>query len=821
LSYSIQHINDCLSTGKSSLFPATIEHLLIDSRSLLFPETTLFFAIQTTQNDGHQYISELYQRGVRNFVVSQKMEEGKYDQANFLWVDHVITALQKVAKDHRSHFHYPVIGITGSNGKTIVKEWLFQLLESHFQMIRSPRSFNSQIGVPLSVWEMNSKHDLAIFEAGISQQGEMFALANVIQPTIGIVTCLGTAHQEGFESMQRKWEEKWQLCKHAKTVLLPIDDLIANNIVLPEKMDGQEMIRWGQSPIADFRIISKQVIQQNTYVKAAFHNETLSLTIPFTDKASVQNTITCWVALLHFNIPSNEIQINVSALKHLDMRMQIKKGNQNCLLLNDSYSNDIHSLQLALEYAQQQAGNLSLTVVLSDLYERGLGSINYNELIRTILSFDIQKIIVIGPQLSQAVNNSKEMQAIKNFTFENVAEFEQKMDLQSFKDEFILIKGSRSFALENINALLQLQTHETKSEVNLTALVANYKKIKNKVGSKVKVMAMVKAFGYGAGSVEVARVLQFHHVDYLAVAYTDEGIALRKSGIHIPIMVMNVDASTFDTLLKFHLEPEIFSFQLLHQFHQFIKAQGISSFPIHLKLNTGMNRLGFDMHEIPALAEILQEMTVLKVQSIFSHLSASGQSEFLDYTQNQLNQFKAAAFQLEKSLGYTTIKHIANSGAILMHTQYHLDMVRLGIGLYGIGEKSFGWENVIQLTTTISQIRKLPAGSYVGYNRAGVINKESIIATVRLGYADGYHRKLGKGKGFMWIQGKLAPIVGEVCMDMTMIDITQIDGVKEGDTVEVFGKHLSIYDVATWAETIPYEILTSLGQRVKRIYIQD
>jgi len=821
LSYSILHINDCLSAGKSSLFPATIEHLLIDSRSLLFPETTLFFAIETAQNDGHQYILELYQRGVRNFIVSQKIDEDKYEQANFLLVDNVILALQKIAKNHRSHFHFPVIGITGSNGKTIVKEWLFQLLESHFKIIRSPRSFNSQLGVPLSVWEMNSKYDLAIFEAGISQQGEMFALADVIQPTIGIVTCLGTAHQEGFESIQQKWEEKWGLCKYAQTVLLPIDDLISNDIVIPAKIEGQERVMWGQSSAADFKIISQQVIQQNTFVKASFRNENLSLVIPFTDKASVQNAITCWVALLHFNISSNEIQTNVSALKHLDMRMQIKKGNQNCLLLNDSYSNDIHSLQLALEYAQQQAGNLSLTVILSDLYERQVGSINYNELIRTLWRFNIQKIIVIGPQLSQAMNICKEMQGIKKFTFENVIEFEQKMDLQSFKDEFILIKGSRNFALENINALLQLQTHETKAEINLTALVSNYKKIKNKVGSKVKVMAMVKAFGYGAGSVEVARVLQFHHVDYLAVAYTDEGITLRKAGIHIPIMVMNMDASTFDSLLKFHLEPEIFSFQLLHQIHQFVKSQGISSFPIHLKLNTGMNRLGFDMHEIPVLAEILQEMPALKVQSIFSHLSASGQSEYLDFTQNQLNQFKAAAFQIEKSLGYSTIKHIANSGAILMHTQYHLNMVRLGIGLYGIGDLSFGWETVIQLTTTISQIRKLPAGSYVGYNRAGVINKESVIATVRLGYADGYHRKLGKGKGSMWIKGKLAPIVGEVCMDMTMIDITSIDGVKEGDTVEVFGKHLSIFEVATWAETIPYEILTSLGQRVKRIYIQD
>lgn len=821
MSYSIQHINDCLSAGKSFLFPAIIEHLLIDSRSLLFPETTLFFAIQTAQNDGHHYIPELYQRGVRNFIVSQKIEENKFEQANFLKVDDVKAALQKIAQIHRSQFTYPVIGITGSNGKTIVKEWLFQLLESHFQIIRSPRSYNSQIGVPLSVWEMNSKHDLAIFEAGISQQNEMFALSNIIQPTLGIVTCIGTAHQEGFETIQHKWEEKWLLCKYAKTVILPMDDFIANHIPLPEIEEGQEIIKWGSSTLADFKIISEQVIQQNTYVKAFFHNETLSLTIPFTDKASVQNVITCWVTLLHFNLSTSEIQTKLSALKHLDMRMQIKKGNQNCFLLNDSYSNDIHSLQLALEYAQQQAGNLSLTLILSDLYERQVGSINYQELIRTLLRFDIQKIIVIGPQLSKALTNSQEMQSIQKCTFQNVTEFEQKMDLQSFKDEFILIKGSRSFALENINALLQLQTHETKAEVNLTALISNYKKIKNKVGPKVKVMAMVKAFGYGAGSVEVARVLQFHHVDYLAVAYTDEGIVLRKAGIHIPIMVMNVDTSTFDTLLKFHLEPEIFSFQLLHQFHQFIRSQGISSFPIHLKLNTGMNRLGFDMHEIPALVEILQEMPVLKVQSIFSHLSASGQPEYLDYTQNQLIQFKAAAFQLEKSLGYTTLKHIANSGAILMHPQYHLDMVRLGIGLYGIAEKSFGWETVIQLTTTISQIRKLPAGSYVGYNRAGVIRKESVIATVRLGYADGYHRKLGKGKGAMWIQGMLAPTVGEICMDMTMIDITQIDGVKEGDIVEVFGKHLSIYDVAHWAETIPYEILTSLGQRVKRIYIQD
>ncbi|NCW12787.1 MAG: bifunctional UDP-N-acetylmuramoyl-tripeptide:D-alanyl-D-alanine ligase/alanine racemase [Chitinophagia bacterium] len=803
------------------LFPATIEHLLIDSRSLLFPATTLFFAIRTSQNDGHHYIPELYQRGVRNFIISQEIDERKYEGSNFLKVNDVVHALQTIAKDHRSHFNYPVIGITGSNGKTIVKEWLYQLLENKFKIIRSPRSYNSQIGVPLSVWEMSSKHDLAIFEAGVSQQGEMNALTFMIQPSIGIITSLGTAHQEGFDSIQQKWKEKWLLCSHSKTVIVNADDLIANDISIPEKMEDQEIILWGKSQFANFKIVSEQNLQQNTYLKASYQDQLLSLTIPFTDKVSIQNAITCWVTLLHLNIPVMEIQAKMNQLTHLDMRMQIKKGNQNCLLLNDSYSNDIHSLQLALEYAQQQAGNLSLTLILSDLYEEQIGTVNYSVLLNTISRFHIKKFIVIGPQLSAAIAPHQDLKISELFCFQNVNEFEQKMDLQSFRDEFILIKGSRIFALEKINALLQLQTHETKVEINLTALVANYKKVKKTIGAKVKVMAMVKAFGYGAGSVEVARVLQFHHVDYLAVAYTDEGIALRQSGIHIPIMVMNVDASSFDALIKYQLEPEIFSFQLLNQFYHFIRAQGILGFPIHLKLNTGMNRLGFDMHEIPALAEVIQEMPSLKVQSIFSHLSASGQAAYLDFTQSQLSQFKASAFELEQSMGYVSLKHIANSGAILMHPQYHLDMVRLGIGLYGIGEKSFGWENVIQLTTTISQIRKLPAGSFVGYNRAGLLHQDSVIATVRLGYADGYHRKLGKGKGAMWVHGKLAPTVGDICMDMTMIDVTDVKDISLQDEVEIFGEHIAIETLATWSGINMYEMMSGINARVKRIYIEE
>jgi alanine racemase len=823
LSYSIEHIASWLNAKSVIKTPAQIDHLLTDSRRLIYPNTSLFFAITSPQNDGHIYIEELLQRGVFNFVVKQNFDTSRFLQANFLKVNDVLLALQIIVTNHRAQYTYPVIGITGSNGKTIVKEWLHQLLANRYNIIRSPRSYNSQIGVPLSVWEMSEKHQLGIFEAGISQKGEMERLAKIIQPSIGILTSIGTAHQEGFEDESEKRNEKWKLFHKAKVVIAPLEQVPFNQSNKDQNEDKQIILTWSRTQQATLQVQREEVIHGQTHLYGIYNGELVKFIIPFSDVISVNNTITCILTLLHLQESIDEIQLGIAQLRHLDMRMQIKKGMHECYILNDSYSNDLHSLQLALTYATQQAGGLPITLILSDFVQFEQNNFQYEKLINELLLFPIKKFIAIGPQLSKCLqqNNILQEKGVKQFCFESTKQFILQMDLNSFKEEFILIKGARIFELEKINDLLQLQVHKTMAEINLTALVNNFKKIKELIGPKVKVMAMVKAFGYGTGSVAVARILQFHHVDYLSVAYADEGVELRQAGIQVPIMVMNVDETTFDTLVKYHLEPEIFSLQLFQQFDQYIKQQAISNFPIHIKLNTGMNRLGFDLDIITKLCKILKTNSRLKVQSIFSHLSASGNKNFQNFTNQQLELFNKAALEIEEALGYKTIKHIANSDAILLHPMFHLDMVRLGIGLYGIGQGPIALEPVIQLTTTISQIRNLKKGDTVGYNRAGVLLRDSIIATVRLGYADGYSRQLGLGKGAMWVNGALAPIVGDICMDMTMIDITDIPSVREGDSVQVFGKNLTITQVAQWAGTIPYEILTSIGPRVKRIYIAD
>ena len=823
MSYNIEHIASWLNTKSDIKTPAQIAYLLTDSRRLIYPDTSLFFAITTAQNDGHSYIQELIQRGVNNFVVQQNFDSSIFSTSNFLKVENVLDALQIIAANHRAQFSYPVIGITGSNGKTIVKEWLHQLLTHRNHIIRSPRSYNSQIGVPLSVWEMSEHHQLGIFEAGVSQKGEMEALAKIIHPSIGILTTIGTAHQEGFANATEKRNEKWKLFQNANVVIAPLDDVPFDDPLIGQHTADGSILTWSRTGDATLKVIGETIVNGQTNLSVYYKDKELNFNIPFTDVISVNNVITCVLTLLHLQVPLDEIQSGVQQLRHLDMRMQIKRGIHHCFILNDSYSNDLHSLQLALTYATQQAGVLPITLILSDFVQSHENHSQYEQLLSQLSIFPIQKLIAIGPQLSKHLQQHKLLQnkGVHVIYFETTQQFIQQMDVHSFKEEFILIKGARVFELEKINELLQLQVHKTMAEINLTSLVNNYKKIKNLVGAKVKIMAMVKAFGYGTGSVEIARILQFHHVDYLSVAYADEGVELRQAGIHVPIMVMNVDNTTFDTLVKNHLEPEIFSLQQLQEFNEFIHLQAITTFPIHLKLNTGMNRLGFDMDTIEELCVALQSNKRLKVQSIFSHLSASGNKTFENFTQQQLQLFKVAASQIEKALGYAAIKHIANSDAILLDDVFHLDMVRLGIGMYGIGQGPIDLESVIQLTTTISQIRKLKKGETVGYNRAGILIRDSIIATVRLGYADGYSRQLGLGKGAMWVNGALAPIVGDICMDMTMIDITAIPLVKEGDQVEVFGKNLAITQVAKWAGTIPYEILTSIGQRVKRIYITD
>lgn len=815
--YSIQHIASCIDAvivGADT--KGTINQLLTDSRKLLYPETTLFFALSTPQNDGHLYIQELIDRGVKHFVISKQFKWIGAEEVQFLVVKDVLIALQKMAAAHRSRFTYPVIGITGSNGKTIVKEWLNELLQNKYSIVRSPRSYNSQIGVPLSVWAMSDNDDLGIFEAGISQKGEMAILEAIIQPTIGVITSLGTAHQEGFTSIEEKLTEKLHLFKNAGIVIGPYSVLQNQHFTA-----DQQIISWGNVSEADLFIVHQQVGHQSTQLDLHFQGKEFSLIIPFTDKASIENIITCCVVLLYLGWAVNDIQKQIQSLAHLDMRLQIKKGINGCSILNDSYSNDVYALQLGFEYAKQQAGSMPITLIISDFGHTQNTYINYEDVISQLINWPIKKLITIGPLFEKVMTSVPLHTSIKMSAYKNTDEFLKHLDTASFKEEFIMLKGARQFELEQINALLEAQVHQTVVEVNLSALVQNFKKIKNIVGPKVQVMAMVKAFGYGSGSVEVASALQFHHVNYVAVAYADEGVELRKAGIHVPIMVMNVDETTFSTLIQYHLEPEIFSFELLYAFARYIIKQGVPEFPVHIKLNTGMNRLGFDLNEMDRLCLALKENKMLKVQSIFSHLSASGQKEHEAFTKQQLDQFKKAAQQIEAAISATVIKHIANSDAILSDSAYHLDMVRLGIGMYGVQAGLWEFEKVLQLQTTISQIRTIDAKDKVGYNLAGSVDRPSVIATVRIGYADGYSRKLGRGKGAMWLHGQLAPVIGDICMDMTMIDITTIPEAKVGDKVEVFGPHLSVTQVANWSETIPYEILTSIGQRVKRIYLQD
>jgi alanine racemase len=816
LQNNIKHIAQGIAARFVQVNNSNIEHLLIDSRRLIFPATSLFFSLKTAHQNGHDYIADLAQRGVKNFVVDANFDTAKFPTANFIVVDNVYQALQSIAKLHRAIYHYPVIGITGSNGKTIVKEWLSQLLANTFNVVKSPRSYNSQIGVPLSVWGMNDTHHLAIFEAGISTKGEMQILKEIIEPTIGIFTNIGTAHQEGFANEEEKLKEKWLLFKDTPTIIAPYS--ILDKVSLNKE---QKIISWGDDAKASLSIVSATMHSKGVFLKATYAGDTKELDLPFTDKASIENVLSCWATLLFLEIPDSTIQAEVGQLKHLEMRMQIKKGVHQCYLLNDSYSNDLSSLALALDYAKQQAGLLPITLVVSDFIHSN--EQEYQKVAALFNAYAIKKIITIGMQWTLFLKkNTYLFSSIPLIqSYQTTHQFLTSLDTTLFKDEFILLKGARVFEFEKINAALQFQTHQTQLEVNLSALVHNFKAVKNKIGPEVKIMAMVKAFGYGTGSNEIARILQFHHVDYLAVAYADEGVELRKAGIHLPIMVMNVDLTVFDTLVQYHLEPEIFSIELLEQFTAFVKQQAIPNFPIHLKLNTGMNRLGFDEQEIKSIGLLLKKEKWLKVQTIFSHLSASGSEQFKSFTEMQLTKFNTWAASIEQDLGYTTIKHISNSGAILDHTKYHLNMVRLGIGMFGLPNQAGLFENVLQLHTTISQLRKLAPTETVGYNRAGILDKETIVATVRLGYADGYNRKLGNGKGAMWVNGVRAAIIGFICMDMTMIDVTGIPNVKVGDQVEVFGPHLPIETLAAWAETIPYEILTSIGQRVKRVYIQD
>ena len=823
--YSLNHIAEIIGAANPVSYEREVEYILFDSRKIVFPKQSLFFAISGLRRNGHRFIGEVYESGVRNFVVSENVDSDAFPGACFLQVENVVKALQQLATYHRSRFNIPVIGITGSNGKTTVKEWLYQLLQHDYQIIRSPRSYNSQVGVPLSVWQMDSRHTLAIFEAGISTTGEMDALAAIIQPTIGVFTNIAEAHREGFKDERQKALEKAKLFRHVNALVYGKDTTVRN--IDPEENDKQlfktgiAFFSWSRELAATLSISKEEKSGHQTLVTAAYRNENITIRLPFTDRISIDNAVTCYTVLLAMDYDIREIAKRILQLVPVDMRMQLKKGINNSYVLNDSYSNDTASLDLALDYLQQQAGTQPTTLILSDILQSGLqAEILYQEIAEKLQQRGVGRLIGIGPAISKY---SSRFQLTASF-YPSTDAFLLQAGTQQFSNEFILLKGARVFEFEKISRWLEQKVHQTLMEINLTAMANNLKAYQGQLYSSTKLMAMVKAFSYGSGSAEVARVLQYHKVDYLAVAYADEGVELRKAGIRLPIMVMNVDEAGFDALINYDLEPEIYSFPVYKAFHGYLIQQGLQQFPVHIKFNTGMNRLGFEVTEAEELAGLIKQHHTMAVKTVFSHLVASESASLDGFTQNQVALFEMACKQLQSGIGYTFIRHIANSAAIHRNPGYQFDMVRLGIGLYGVdsGEgNSLALEPVATLQSTIAQVRKVKAGETVGYGRKGKVNKDSLIATVRIGYADGFCRSLGNGAGKMLLRNTLVPVIGNVCMDMTMIDVTTVPDTKEGDLVEIFGKNLPVQSMAEWAGTIPYEIMTGISQRVKRVYVEE
>jgi Alr-MurF fusion protein len=802
-----------------------IEHLLIDSRKLSFPSTTLFFAIAGERRQGISFVNDLYHKGVRNFIIDAScvVVAADYPEANIIAVSNVLTALQQLTTYHRKQFNLPVIGITGSNGKTIVKEWLYQLLHNDYNIVRSPKSYNSQLGVPLSVWQINASHTLGIFEAGISMTGEMERLEKIIKPTIAIFTNIGEAHNEGFESLAAKATEKAQLFYDASTIIYCKDEATVDVALLAQPQKNNPVLfSWGKDEGALLVINTIQVQPFNTVVKATYNSKKISISIPFTNDAAIKNAITCWCVLLHFQIPDADIQQRMLQLKPVEMRLELKQGTNNCSVINDSYSADITSLYIALDFLEQQQQHPKRTVIISDILQSGrTGEQLYSDVADILQQKSINRLIGIGTEISKYQACFSGI-SDKQF-FKDTAEFIKQFNTLHFSRETILLKGARVFEFEQIHHLLEQKTHQTVLEVNLSAITHNLKTYQQQLAPGVKLMAMVKAFSYGSGSFEIANLLQFHKVDYLAVAYADEGIELRRAGITLPVMVMNAEEATFDMLVQYHLEPELYSFGILAAFENYLQQSGISNYPVHIKLDTGMRRLGFEYEDIEPLCIKLKTATAFKIQTVFSHLAASDNTLHDAFTKQQADSFLTSCDLLQKNLSYPFIKHIANTAAIHRHKNLQLDMVRLGIGLYGVDADAAVQEqlqNAGTLKTTISQIKKVKAGESIGYSRKGVALQDSAIATVRIGYADGYPRSLSNGSGKMWVNGQLAPVIGSVCMDMTMLDITGLTA-EEGDDVIVFGEQLPVAQVAKWCNTIPYEILTGISQRVKRVYYEE
>ncbi|GAB2685766.1 bifunctional UDP-N-acetylmuramoyl-tripeptide:D-alanyl-D-alanine ligase/alanine racemase [Mucilaginibacter koreensis] len=793
-----------------------VNELVTDSRRITHAKQSLFFALKG-RRDGHDFISEAYAAGIRSFIV-ELLPEVMPEDANFLLVEDVLNALQQLAAYYRGGFQLPIIGITGSNGKTIVKEWLYQLLAADEHIVRNPKSYNSQIGVPLSVWQIGKEDTLGIFEAGISTIDEMEALEPIIRPTIGVLTHIGAAHNEGFRSLSEKITEKLKLFAHSNLVVYQFETLLNYQEYLPQRRHFTWSYLYQE---ADLYVTGQQLQGSQTHIEAVFNQEKITCLIPFHDEASVENAITCWAVLLAMGYHPAEIKKRLSLLSAVSMRLELKNGRNNCSVIDDSYNSDLQSLEIALNFLNQQNQHPVRTLILSDIYQSGLQAETlYRQVADMVKQKGVDRFIGVGEQL---VAHQNYFQCPEAHFYTQTNDLLQALPDLHFQNETILIKGARLFGFEEVSQALGQKVHGTVMEINLNALINNLNYYRSQLQPGVKLMAMVKAFSYGSGTFEVANVLQYNKADYLAVAYVDEGVALRQTGITLPIMVLNPEPSAFQQLIAYHLEPEIYSLSQLQELLSHLQSGG-SPYPVHIKIDTGMHRLGFAPEELGQLCQILQQNTSIKVQSVFSHLVASDAAEHDDFTLQQFAQFEKACLQLQTVVMYPFLKHILNTSGISRWPQAQYNMVRLGIGLYGVDAavpaSSGKLQPVATLKTSIAQIKDIRAEETIGYNRKGVLHKDGRTATVRIGYADGYLRAFGNGVGQMLVNGKLAPTVGNIAMDMCMIDVSDIE-VNEGDTAILFNEQHPIEELARQIGTIPYEILTNVSQRVKRVYFYE
>ena len=823
MNYSIEKITTLIGARRIGETDAQIGWLLTDSRSLCFPEETLFFALKSTRNDGHRYIEDLYRRGVRNFVVEAKgiaeyCPNGSVTtmaDANFLIVPSPLAALQRLAERHRDEFNIPIVGITGSNGKTMVKEWLYQLLLPSQKIVRSPRSYNSQIGVPLSVWLLNEQTEIGIFEAGISQPGEMMALRDIIQPTIGVLTSLGSAHQENFRSMEEKCLEKLELMHDTEAMVYCSDNDIVSRCIRRMQYKG-EKIAWSQcdEQVALFvkRIENKGQSARITYI---WQGEENTYSIPFIDEASIEDTITCAAVALRLGLTPGQLADRMPKLEPVAMRLEVKEGQRGCLLINDSYNSDINSLDIALDFMQRResAGSLTKTLILSDIFQTGTTPDKlYAQVSDLAVKRGINKFIGIGPELSAQADR---IQIADKQFFADVNHFLSSDAFAALHHELILLKGARPFGFDQITEQLEQKVHETILEVNLNAVVENLNYYRSFLKPETKMVCMIKADGYGAGAVEIARTLQDHRVDYLAVAVADEGVTLRKAGITANIMIMNPEMTAFKTMFDYDLEPEVYSFRLLDALIKAARKEGITGWPVHIKLDTGMHRLGFDpVDDMDELIDRLKHQNAVIPRSVFSHFVGSDSDDFDSFSAQQFALFEEGSNKLQSAFSHKILRHIDNSAGIEHFPERQLDMCRLGLGLYGIDSRDNRILNTVStLKTTILQMHHVPAGETVGYSRKGKLDRDSVIAAIPIGYADGLNRHLGNRRGYCLVNGQKAPYVGNICMDVAMIDVTDIP-CQEGDQVEIFGEHLPVTVLSDAIDTIPYEVLTGVSNRV-------